>query len=113
MRKQQVLGVREEQLATEVGMDVDGLEDLYRLLAIAKYEDRYGIPQAHTELAQRLAELPGTCGLDFEGGPGGWGAIPRPAQALNQRFMLTERPEHRFPGSRPLPVWNQPTEGHP
>jgi nitrate reductase beta subunit len=113
MRKQQVLGVREEQLATEVGMDVDGLEDLYRLLAIAKYEDRYVIPQAHTELAQRLAELPGTCGLDFEGGPGGWGAIPRPAQALNQRFMLTERPEHRFPGSRPLPVWNQPTEGHP
>ncbi len=113
MRKQQVLGVREERLATEVGMDADELEDLYRLLAIARYEDRYVIPQAHTELAQRLAELPGTCGLDFEGGPGSCGAIPRPAATLNQRFMLTERPERRFPGARPLPVRNRPAEEHP
>jgi nitrate reductase beta subunit len=67
------------------------LEDMYRLLAIAKYDERYVIPQAHTELAQRLAELPGTCGLDFEGGPGNCGALPRPEESLNQRFMMTGR----------------------
>ena len=27
------------------------IEDMYRLLAIGKYEDRYVIPKAHTELA--------------------------------------------------------------
>ena len=62
-------------------MSVEDVEDMYRLLAIAKYEDRYVIPKAHTELAGRLMEQQGTCGLDFEGGPGNCGAIandPRP-----------------------------------
>jgi nitrate reductase / nitrite oxidoreductase, beta subunit len=91
MRKQQVLGERDDAVAAGAGMEPADLEAMYRLLAIAKYEDRYVIPQAHTELAQRLAELPGTCGLDFEGGPGGCGALPRPAEGLNQNFMLTRR----------------------
>ena len=51
---------------------------MYRLLAIGKYEDRYVIPKAHTELAGRLMEQQGTCGLDFEGGPGNCGMIVRP-----------------------------------
>jgi nitrate reductase beta subunit len=91
MRKQQVLGERDDAVAAEVGMEPAALEEMYRLLAIAKYEERYVIPQAHTELAQRLSELPGTCGLDFDGGPGGCGALPRPAEGLNQNFMLTRR----------------------
>ncbi|MBO0688350.1 MAG: nitrate reductase subunit beta [Candidatus Dormibacteraeota bacterium] len=101
MRKQQVLGEEDVAAAAAVGMEPPDLESMYRLLAIAKYEDRYVIPQAHTELAQRLAELPGTCGLDFEGGPGNCGALPRPEQALNQNFMLTER---KGAGWKPLPV---------
>ena len=91
MRKQQVLGERDDAVAAGAGMESADLEAMYRLLAIAKYEDRYVIPQAHTELAQRLAELPGTCGLDFDGGPGGCGALPRPAEGVNQNFMLTRR----------------------
>jgi hypothetical protein len=51
-------------------MTPQDIEDMYRLLAIAKYEDRYVIPPAHTELAGKLAEQQGSCGLDFEGGPG-------------------------------------------
>ena len=54
---------------------------MYRLLAIAKYEDRYVIPQAHAELAERLMEQQGACGLDFEGGPGNCGMIGRPHAA--------------------------------
>jgi nitrate reductase beta subunit len=107
MRKQQVLGVREEAVAAGVDMTPHDLEDMYRLLAVAKYEDRYVIPQAHTEFAQRLTELPGTCGLDFEGGPGGCGALPRPAEELNRSFMLTRDPGRGIPAGRRLPVVNQ------
>jgi nitrate reductase beta subunit len=86
MRKREVLGEHDQATADAVGMSVDDIEDMYRLLAIAKYEDRYVIPQAHTELAGRLSEQQGTCGLDFDGGPGNCGAIGDPD---NEQFMLT------------------------
>jgi nitrate reductase beta subunit len=108
MRKQQVLGETDDAVAAGVGMSTADLEAMYRLLAIAKYEDRYVIPQAHTELAQRLAELPGTCGLDFEGGPGGCGALRRPAAGVNQNFMLTRKGGP--PMGRSLPVLNRRPE---
>ncbi len=47
---------------------------MYRLLAIAKYEDRYVIPSAHAEQAHSLEEM--ACSLDFDGGPGMGGAGP-------------------------------------
>jgi len=46
---------------------------MFRLLAIAKYEERYVIPQAHPEVAGSLLEQQGACGLDFPGGPGNCG----------------------------------------
>jgi nitrate reductase beta subunit len=48
---------------------------MYRLLAIADYEDRYVIPQAHAEQGAELMREVGTCGLDFAGGPGNCGAV--------------------------------------
>ena len=106
MRKKQVLSEEDPEVAAAVGMEPVDLEAMYRLLAIAKYEDRYVIPQAHTELAQRLAELPGACGLDFEGGPGNCGALPRPEQGLNENFMLTQR-KKAGKSWKPLPMLNQ------
>jgi len=53
-------------IASAIGMTPDELEALYRLLAIARYEDRYVIPPAHVELAGALDELPG-CSVDFAG----------------------------------------------
>ncbi|MGH7666797.1 MAG: nitrate reductase subunit beta [Candidatus Dormibacteria bacterium] len=88
MRKRQVLDYTDAEIGPAVGMTASQLEDMYRLLAIAKYEDRYVIPKAHTELAERLSEQPGTCGLDFEGGPGNCGALSRVPGDLNERFML-------------------------
>ena len=90
MRKQQVLGERDAELPRSVGMEPTDLEALYRLLAVAKYEDRYVIPQAHTEMAQRLVEMPGTCGLDFDGGPGNCGALARPGQSISDNLMLAK-----------------------
>ncbi|MFC4336844.1 nitrate reductase subunit beta [Salininema proteolyticum] len=51
------------------------LEKLYRLLAIAKYEDRYVIPTADTAGHASGGEESG-CSLEFAGGPGMGGAGP-------------------------------------
>ncbi|MGB8649730.1 MAG: 4Fe-4S dicluster domain-containing protein, partial [Mycobacteriales bacterium] len=59
-----------------VGMTPEDIEDMHRLLAIAKYDERYVIPTAHAEgrdpvaLAHGLEELATECSLDYEGGPG-------------------------------------------
>ena len=59
-----------------VGMTTDDIEDMHRLLAIAKYDERYVIPTAHAEgrdpqqLAHSLEELATECSLDYEDGPG-------------------------------------------
>ena len=89
MRKREVLGEHDEAIAAAAGMSVQDIEDMYRLLAIAKYDDRYVIPKAHTELAGRLMEQQGACGLDFDGGPGNCGAIADPTA---EQFMLTDEP---------------------
>ena len=49
-------------------MDSQTMYEMYRLMAIAKYEERYVIPKAHVEQAHDLEEM--GCSLDFEGGPG-------------------------------------------
>ena len=61
---------RDESIAAGVGMTGRQMDDMYRLLAIAKYEERYVIPAAHAEDAHRLEQLGTECSLDFEGGPG-------------------------------------------
>jgi nitrate reductase beta subunit len=60
----------DESIAAGVGMTGAQIEDMYRLLAIAKYEERYVIPAAHAETAAGLEELATGCSLDYEGGPG-------------------------------------------
>jgi nitrate reductase beta subunit len=97
MRRKEVGKGPDAGLAEAAGMEPADVEAMYRLLAIAKYEDRYVIPQAHTELAGRLMEQQGTCGLDFEGGPGNCGAVPASEPATNESFMLTEMAEGRMP----------------
>src|SRR5262249_52390067 len=87
MRKREVTGEVDETLPTSVGLTAADLETMYRLLAIAKYDERYVIPKAHGELASQLMEQQGACGLDFDGGPGNCGAI---APKANERFMLTK-----------------------
>ncbi len=59
-----------------VGMTEQEMLDMYRLLAIAKYDERYVIPAAHAEAAHGLEELATECSLDYEGGPGMGGSGP-------------------------------------
>ena len=49
-------------------MSEEQMYEMYRLLALAKYEERYVIPTVYAADAQALEE-PG-CSLSYEGGPG-------------------------------------------
>jgi nitrate reductase beta subunit len=73
------------QLAAAVESTPAELADLYRLLAIAKYDDRYVIPPAHAEDAGRLMSQHEQmfCSLDTEGGPGMGGGPPGTEQSFH------------------------------
>ncbi|CAM3555235.1 nitrate reductase subunit beta [Hydrogenibacillus schlegelii] len=60
-------------LLRETGLDEATVNDMYRLLAIAKYHDRFVLPTAHREQVADLFGEQGTCGLSFAGTPGGCG----------------------------------------
>ncbi len=67
----------DESIAAAVGMTGEQMYDMYRLLAIAKYDERYVIPTAHAEQAHALEELATECSLNYDGGPGmGGGSGP-------------------------------------
>jgi nitrate reductase / nitrite oxidoreductase, beta subunit len=51
-----------------VGMTEEQIYQMYRLLALAKYEERYVIPTAYAVEGQHLEEV--GCALTFDGGPG-------------------------------------------
>ena len=71
-REQALGGEPDAGIAAEVGVTPESMEELYRLLALARYEDRFVVPPAHRELAEELTQRgQGTCGLDYPGGPGG------------------------------------------
>jgi len=57
-----------------VGMTEESVHAMYRLLALAKYSERYVIPPAHLEEAHNLEEI--GCSLDFDEGPGMYGPGP-------------------------------------
>ena len=78
---------------------------MYRLMAIAKYEDRYVIPKAHEEQAHDLEEM--GCAVDFDDGPGmGAGMF---GEASGARCRSRWRPSRRSSGGRP-PRASRPTE---
>ncbi|GAA4206210.1 nitrate reductase subunit beta [Microbispora amethystogenes] len=70
MRGINLAGERDESIPAAVGLKGDQIEEMYRLLAIAPYGERYVIPKAHAEEGARLEELATGCSLDYDGGPG-------------------------------------------
>ena len=65
----------DESIAAAVGMTGQDVQDMHRLLAVAKYDERYVIPLARAEQGPGQEELDTGCSLDYEEGPGmgGWG----------------------------------------
>ena len=53
---------------TQVGMSQAEVEDMYHVMAIANYEDRFVIPTSHREYAENTFDLRGGCGFTFGNG---------------------------------------------
>ena len=87
MRARTIDGTVTQRLLEATGMTADEMEAMYRLLAIAKYGERYVIPPAHREEASALSALPTGCSLDGEGGPGMTGALHRGPAAAGRRAL--------------------------
>ena len=56
-----------EAVLKELGLTKQEIKDMYRLLAIAKYNDRFVIPASHREQVADLYSEQGSCGLSFAG----------------------------------------------
>ena len=57
-------------LPGKVGMTADQIGEMYQLMAIANYEDRFVIPTSHREYAENAYDLKGGCGFSFGEGCG-------------------------------------------
>ncbi|MCA0424154.1 MAG: nitrate reductase subunit beta, partial [Proteobacteria bacterium] len=68
MRAKTVDGVIDEAAAARVGLSGQQIEDMYRYMAIANYEDRFVIPTAHREWSEDAYQLRGGCGFTFGNG---------------------------------------------
>ncbi|MGU3582993.1 nitrate reductase subunit beta [Rhodococcus sp. C26F] len=58
------------EIPEAVGMTEERIYEMYRLLALAKYDERYVIPTAYAAEGHRLEESATDCALSYEGGPG-------------------------------------------
>jgi nitrate reductase beta subunit len=70
MRERNLGAEPDPALAADVGLGLADLEEMYRLLALGKYDERYVIPQAHPEAGGSLYALQGSCGYDLPERPG-------------------------------------------
>jgi nitrate reductase beta subunit len=61
--KQQNLAVLKQ-----AGLTVAEVEDMYHVMAIANYEDRFVIPSSHREYAENTFDMRGGCGFTFGNG---------------------------------------------
>ncbi|MGZ4510989.1 MAG: nitrate reductase subunit beta [Mycobacterium sp.] len=72
-----------------VGMTEEQIYEMYRLLAIAKYEDRYVIPTAFSPQARDLEQM--GCSLTGDGGPGMYES-GEPVPVAVETFHALKRP---------------------
>lgn len=63
MRAKTVDGVIDEAIAERVGLSGRVIEDMYKIMAIADYEDRFVIPTTHREQVEEAYDLRGGCGF--------------------------------------------------
>ena len=64
------MSTRRENLAVlqQVGLSQAEVEEMYQIMAIANYEDRFVIPTTHREYAENAFDLRGGCGFSFGNG---------------------------------------------
>ncbi|MBL8542602.1 MAG: nitrate reductase subunit beta [Hyphomonadaceae bacterium] len=65
MRAKSIDGVIDTGVAARVGLTTAAIEDMYQVMAIANYEDRFVIPTSHREAVEGAYGLRGECGFSF------------------------------------------------
>ncbi|OSQ41833.1 nitrate reductase subunit beta [Thalassospira sp. MCCC 1A01428] len=72
MRSKTIDGVINTGIADRVGLSPAMIEDMYKIMALANYEDRFVIPTTHREVVEEAYDLRGGCGFtDGNGCSGG------------------------------------------
>jgi len=93
-------------IPASVGMTEEQMYQMYRLLAIAKYDERYVIPTAYQAQAHDLEHL--GCSLDTDGGPGMYESGSSGSVVSAESFhLLKDRGDHGDGTGRvDLLTWN-------
>jgi nitrate reductase / nitrite oxidoreductase, beta subunit len=68
MRAANVDGRVDEAIARDVGMTPAGIEEMFQMVAIGDYDDRYVLPKRHGEATPMAFAEQGSCGIDFAKG---------------------------------------------
>jgi len=71
MRAKTIDGVVDEAIARRVGLKAEEIDEMYKIMAIANYEDRFVIPTAHREVGADAYDMRGSCGFTFGNGCSG------------------------------------------
>jgi len=95
MRAAQTNKEIDQQQLREVGLDEIAVQRMYRLLAIAKYEERFVIPTAHQEKYVNVYKEQGSCGY----------SLPRGCSACHEVVMImSEQDKSIYPIISPVAV---------
>ncbi|WP_075187618.1 nitrate reductase subunit beta [Teredinibacter haidensis] len=69
-RSQQVDGEEDLAVLQQAGITAEQVEEMYRYMAIANYEDRFVIPASHKAYAEDAYSMKSSCGFSFGNGCG-------------------------------------------
>lgn len=67
-REKHVEGRVNNAILDQVQMTQAEVEEMYHVMAIANYEDRFVIPTSHREYAENTFDIRGGCGFSFGNG---------------------------------------------
>jgi nitrate reductase / nitrite oxidoreductase, beta subunit len=67
-RGKHVDGVENVDALDQVGLTPAQVQEMYQVMAIANYEDRFVIPSTHREYAENTFDMKGGCGFSFGNG---------------------------------------------
>ena len=90
MRRRSIEDVRDTTALDAVGLTERQAEEMYRVMAIANYEDRFVIPTAHKEVAENAYDQRGIAGFHFG----------QMTSEGNSRFMLWGQDTRKTRGER-------------
>nr|WP_221192048.1 nitrate reductase subunit beta [Microbulbifer rhizosphaerae] len=68
MRSVHLEGVQDRQLLERVGLSIQQVEEMYRYMALANYEDRFVVPSSHRSYAENAYDMKSSCGFSFGNG---------------------------------------------